>query len=153
MSRAETRVTVACRFSACRVEAGGWRLEAGGCRLAGNPRYRRRRSSAMYRYIRGAPGLRGPFCWSRPLLLPCWVYAPSLPLVLPYLAAEHGNGLRRPRLPSGRTLMLGRVRRESRRESLASLPLATPRLVSPRFVSRARDLGARASRISLWLSF
>lgn len=130
---------------------GGWRLEAGGCRLAG---WQSTLSSPpLFRDVPLHSRRPGP---SRSLLL---VVPPSPPLLgvcpvspsraaLPCcLATEHGNGLRRPRLPSGRTLMLGR---ESRREPrLASLPLATPRLVSPRFVSRARDLGARASRISL----
>lgn len=128
-----------------RVDAGsgvgfrlGRRLPAD--RLAGNPRYRRRRSSAMYRYARGAPGLREvPFCWSlAPFssLAGCMAPSPSRVALPCCLAAEHGNGLRRPRLSSGRTLVLGRVRRESRLSaSLASLPLAPPRLAESRVLA------------------
>jgi len=47
------------------------------------------------------------------------------------LAAEHGNGPRRPRLPSGRTLALA----ASPSASLGIPRLASPRLVSPRLVS------------------
>lgn len=94
----------------------------------------------------------GPSPPSPPLLGVCPPPS-SLPLVaaLPcrYLAAEHGNGLRRPRLPSGRTLVLGRVRRESRRAS-PRLPLAyaSPRLVSPRLAC-SRPRRASVSYIAL----
>lgn len=61
-------------------------------RLAGNPRYRRRRSSAMYRYARGAPGLRevpsAGLSLPSPPLLGVW---PRLPLALPYPAALPRN--------------------------------------------------------------
>lgn len=86
---------VARRFSAIRVEAGGCRPTGWP---AGDPRDRRRRSSAMYRYVRGAPGLRGPFCWSlAPFSSLAGCMPRLLPLVLPYPAAlprntETGSG-------------------------------------------------------------
>jgi len=87
----------------------------------------------MYRYARGAPGLLLVSPPSPPLLN----VSPSRVALPCCLAAEHGNGLRRPRLPSGRTLVLGRVRRESRRASprFLSLHHASPRLVSSRVLA------------------
>lgn len=74
---------------------------------------------------------------SRSLLLPCWTYCSvsllRCPTLLPScLAAEHGNGLRRPRLPSGRTLVLDRVRRAA---SLRLSARASPRFLSLHYTS------------------
>lgn len=116
------------RFSV-RVEAAGWPAGRRSAQSFASPLFRdvplHSRRPGPSRSL--SAGL-APF--SSLVALPCC------------LAAEHGNGLRRPRLPSGRTV--------SARASPRFLSL---RLASPRLVSRARDLGAWASRISLWLSF
>ncbi|KAL0133168.1 hypothetical protein PUN28_000731 [Cardiocondyla obscurior] len=85
----------------------------------------------MYRYARGAPGLRGPFCRFRPLLLPCWVYAPSSlarRAALPW-PPRRGTRKRAPEASTAQRANLGA------RASLASPRFLSLRLTSPRLAS------------------
>jgi len=71
-----------------------------------------------------------------------------LPLVLPYPAAlprtaEHGNGLRRPQLPSGRTLVLDGS--TARPRALRRTALGEPRFASPRLASSRSTTPRRTS--------
>jgi len=92
----------------------------------------------MYRYARGAPSLRGPFCFPRPLRSPS-MYGPLPVLPYPVLPCR-GTRKRAPEAPTAQRANLG-ARRESLGKSrhpasrVASLHLASPRLASPRPVS------------------